>query len=1499
MTVFNDEEETIFVDNQRELVDTDKVSASLEAIAESGDTVVLPQSYDERMKSGMQAETSRIALDQKAKEDDRLGQDAMRAISDGEPELSLELSQQYHQQSAQQPTKEHFTRGVLNILGDNPIVNKSFNAEELDEEGSEAMARLLNKQQLQFQKYAYWQSRIAALQARLDDTSWVNQGTDYLYSFTVPLQEYLNTRGLGDDTFFENSLSLPNTVLRQQHDELFMQEEDLESFKRRADEWLQTNVDESGNISDNLLAVIQTASDVAGVEDADYNSLLALDAGLTFLPMLKYGSKASFRSLTKSTNTSKASEITSEALKDFGDGAESVYTNVHDDVDDAINDALPQELKPDLRNNPTFGAIHERFADNVADFQNTINNSKVLTLNAEELQQAQSNITKRLESQILKGNRKPIDTGYVTGESGGLAEYYAILGRKGTTQGYTTPKGAEVGAQRLGLEPADFDVIGKDDGFFIRYKEKISPDKYTNEIEVGKAQLVTPVGEVFKSASSYLDTLSDEYLRSYFKGNKLRNSIEAEAKKIPTLSSQEKDVLSKALRYNQKQDAWFSDKAEFISYLQRNNVEFKPKMWEAYTQLQKVSDMDYMLRNDALRENLATKGYQTLDVSKTRLAEHFNGGKVTGKSIDVEDLSDTIVYDLQNSRVFKKGELSTEEWAKLKDKNWQAYTLAPKDVGKDFGGAAVFISPKGVITRNELEFFQLGYRPGGHRIYKDNLYVVQQASRITNSDGSTLMFRPATRSMFSDVRKAQDYSDKMERVRKVLLDLDNGGDVVTAQNRYERIGLNRDFAEVRNAFARGDFNINEKFEYARRGEDIETVSQMRTSNASIDRYDDLGGEMADLIDTGYMYYSKRGTHLTDLDGNDLDILDPITALDNSLSQAVNATTVQSFGQRAMRQWVKRFHKFDKVPTNKTLNELFDTSIDNLPINNSADKRAAELSRNAIKRWLNRENTFDRKIKGLIKDVNLNLHEAFPRVPANLFEGSVLSANPIGFMRGLNFHITLGLLTPHNFMVQAQQALIVASSAGPQNTMRYLSRGIYLSNAGRNPNTSIHKFFANRIAKSFGDEGSKLTRMLDEYTESGFNNIDDSVAYIDQGTPSGVLSLNAFRKGGSKALDIGRLPFDMTERFNRGTAFARAWDELGYDNISRKLTEEERIQLTGLTNKYALDMISSRQSAFQQGFLALPTQFYSYFVRLYEALMPAAVGGSARFSTKEKLGIWASMFALYGSDALPTFGLYEGTSTALFGADSEAKKVMDKGLLDSMFYIAGADTDIGRRVGAVGAIQDVLDRTVGQDATLMETVFGASAGISYPLLRGYVHSAAIALEGGVFDSDALTRAWLHGANVTAEQVTTLRNIMKASQAYDEGFARTRFGDKAFPVTQVEALLLPLGISPEAQFVIQDKFKELKDINSKGRGEAAKRIKYYIFESLREEDPEKAKQYMANAKFFLDFVDIPKASKDELLRKSKRVNDYWNKTLLDHMAATGDIKGTREIMETYGE
>lgn len=235
---------------------------------------------------------------------------------------------------------------------------------------------------------------------------------------------------------------------------------------------------------------------------------------------------------------------------------------------------------------------------------------------------------------------------------------------------------------------------------------------------------------------------------------------------------------------------------------------------------------------------------------------------------------------------------------------------------------------------------------------------------------------------------------------------------------------------------------------------------------------------------------------------------------------------------------------------------------------------------------------------------------------------------------------------------------------------------------------------------------------------GFQSPSNSVSRLR--SPRARAASNTVGKAWEKTTSAGLYFFNKGEQISRVSGFGAAVRKWKAQNSGKSiLSEEGRTWVSNKEQAYTLQMSNMSRGMAQQGLLRVPTQFYSYMLRSFEAVF---VGRNLTAAERMKLavmigpfwgmtGVGATKAASPMAEALNSY-LPEDSQIE---AGSDAYRLIKNGPVDALFAWAG-DTLVGDAAPEVSAASrlslgdGVVDTLRNyRDATVLEIVGGAGGG----------------------------------------------------------------------------------------------------------------------------------------------------------------------------------------------
>ena len=1335
-----------------------------------------------------------------------------------------------------------------------------------------------------------WRARIVEKEGEQSNFGMI---LDFIMTDLNPLSDLAMRKGIGDKTFFDAT----ETAFEKDIARIFNSGLSRESKRAEILKLEKEAADGSGIISRNFDMEKRIVDGMLSMnEGAELDDELVVE-GAFFGPYksIYKGAKGAYRAALGAVDPVKGGKLPMQAIKDFEAGTETAHSTQFKAVEEAIEETLPAAVRPSGEANPLFGQVSEAYDNLPSSYKKILEESKFDVIGEAKLDKASQSFVRSVKD-ILE-NEKIVDFDILPTDSlTDVPEMYVIFGKADDALPFKTAKEALGRGNRLGIPESQMQSIpAPSGGYYLRHTKPVNENQAVGKIDVGVAENMGPVGEFLRSPYNYLSN-QPLITGARLKQARLGDIIRAEVGDIERLAPKEIDLLENAFLYNQKTNRWFESPAELEVFFESKGLGWKPKYGKVYEQFRQLSDLSYFMTNRRIYDRLKGQGYETLEVNSVKLADDFNGNFITGKTLDTASLKNERVYDIEAGMVREAEDMTDVVVQELVDKGYEAHLLAiPAESMNKIGQTRVVIAKKGAVKRQPLHTQQVGYAPGLRRQYDlDYAYVVQQGNKVVTKSGSETLLKSSTRTMTKTVNEAKLYQESMEQARKIYNDFRVTGNESLAKEAFGALQVNRPWKVLRKAFDEGRLNPDVPFELARKGDDIPSLkaAKQKMQVQATNRLDDLDNEMIDLIETGSLVYSPRKDPLLDLHGKELTTIDPVSTLAKNLAQSVDVNTVAKATEVMKTQWINTH--IPQALRTKPRRQLFEENLDALGTNKSAKQiNEANKQRKAIKRLIEEDGGLGEWWKIKAKEASSLAHEAMGGGKASkaIFDktNDFATANYAGFLRSTSFNHYLGLFTPHNFAIQGTQALVIAGSSRPDRMIPILHRATYLSAASKSPHQSIRKALANDMGEAFTDSPDAMRRMLDEFEQGGYQMVDRVNNMIESGGTGHLLSRNMAKRMWQKTAKASRWTYIVSEGYGRNAAFARAWLEKDFDNIvtKRALKTDEKNELLDLTIKYSFDMFEARQNPFQRGILGLPSQFLTYSIRLGEALLPRVAGGSPKWSGKQKGGLAATMFLLFGDKTTPFSQLHQDFSDTIFGKGSEAADIFELGYVDYIFKSMGQDTNYRGRVGPGGQSEQTWDRLFDADKSLIENFFGASSGIAYEYLKGTALIVDLLSEGEVNKSGLVLIETLK------DNITSVKAAGKIVSALEDGNIETRSGDIAYPASPTTATLEALGVDSMAKRLAQEAY----DLG-RGTQEEKKRVKnmakQYFIKFYTESDEAKAAEYRDLGRIIVHNADLPADMKDDLIAQLGERRNWWEENM-NRLLELGEFKNAHELRD----
>ena len=768
-----------------------------------------------------------------------------------------------------------------------------------------------------------------------------------------------------------------------------------------------------------------------------------------------------------------------------------------------------------------------------------------------------------------------------------------------------------------------------------------------------------------------------------------RDIVETFGVAIRRIPRKERDVAAEIWQMGNNESRWYSrDRFRQLYQTQTGSDQYQ-KAWEAYELAQRYNDIDYLIRRDSVWKSLHTQGYESMTMRNGPFGEDDvvarEVSSITGDFLDAE-----------TGRVYREGAQMD-----LPD-NYIVVRLQEGHKTGDGWAVRTVIGHRSSFQFAPLRRDILPYRPGGHRMPQGS-HFVKQAVRHTQPDGTNLLMSPRAFISARNIAEAGEWVKHMDAARIIMRDAEDLGDPAVYRQLSEllegRTGY-PDVDELLKMAEDGRIGLNDAFEVVPDRGMPSVYRGRRTLDGAM--YDP--DEVADITwarSKGGMYYGHRGEDvLQDWQGNGAPTLNMMQVMQRSLN---NITQLMSFGDYKMES-LARFRQTYGQAGHGLLSETAGMSdmdfLMNAPLKPGlpeALRQGMAANRNQIRRILNVPSESAQLIQRVQRqfiDYMVGTDPTSARAKAATVVGDWwLESDGVNALRLAAFDLKLGLFNVAQLPLQISTtaaALSMSPKWGGQGIMNFIPARIHMLN----PNT-LETLISRGVHKAVGMEAEEYRSYMNSLRQSGFFKIKGSHSLMAE--TGAVAAMDGFTSGVQRAADTARFFFYEAETMNRLVASHIAWKELREQASDLDyLSPEFRRQWMGRTDDYAFNMSNSSRASWQKGVLSIPTQFWSYPVRMMEAML------GPNFSRRQRAQLLIGQSLLYG----PAVGIPGASMAAYlmekFGiTDPEAdtpelrslRGFYDRGGLDIMANIlSGGDLDlrIGERIG-VGTLPEQIVR----------------------------------------------------------------------------------------------------------------------------------------------------------------------------------------------------------------
>lgn len=549
--------------------------------------------------------------------------------------------------------------------------------------------------------------------------------------------------------------------------------------------------------------------------------------------------------------------------------------------------------------------------------------------------------------------------------------------------------------------------------------------------------------------------------------------------------------------------------------------------------------------------------------------------------------------------------------------------------------------------------------------------------------------------------------------------------------------------------------------------------------------DALASVVDEHIYSGRMFESKRGKKLLSVESDRVNTASPIESLGIEMSMIAKKTNLSAWRKAAINKYLNTF--VDKVV--RTGNDLEDFM--KAPISAPMGSKAYEVAKNERDYIMSMVNgrTLQERVDAAKARQVVEWAESLPKVGGvaeKIFTGMQLrKANPIQFLRTINFHLSLGMFNPSQILVQSL-GMMNSVYIHPVHGMKAAMTAIPLRLALMSDNPEVWRKLAALSKLSMpAEDFEKVVRGV---KDSGIlSNVHNTALYN-----AGDGFDNMFKEYGK-----GTFSKASTMFFDRGEEFSRlvSWDVARREwmKLNPKADWTTNAALNEITTRmddYTMGMTHANVANYQRGLLSIPAQFLQYNIKLATEVARGAFGKSRVLTRADATKIILGNIIMFGTAGN---GL-RGWGDEWFGEhlDNDQKLALTEGALSALINVlSGGEMKLatGQRYGTFNWYRETAENIWTGNMDVPDLMFGVTKS---NLTKGIdLFSDMMAIWHPV--NTMSTEQVGESMKILASMSGGMSNAVKAwVLTQNGGRLYTKRGDLLTTVTQQEAFAQLLGI-----------------------------------------------------------------------------------------------------------
>lgn len=688
------------------------------------------------------------------------------------------------------------------------------------------------------------------------------------------------------------------------------------------------------------------------------------------------------------------------------------------------------------------------------------------------------------------------------------------------------------------------------------------------------------------------------------------------------------------------------------------------------------------------------------------------GAKTQGKNIEADIASGKgTLIRLTNPEQFPMRRLST-----VGDQMVDYVYVGASDSGRP------------LAVRRDLDWGQLSV--GRIADYDYDHYVSQAIIHKDVVSGRNIYLGDRTIAAHNIRALNRDVAEKLDTIRQFLKD----GNVDGAKNFHATSGLEQGFDEIH-----GWFKPDVSTEGLPMGPKLNLdapITSTPSGKRTIDMGKDLNRQFADLKD----YTQQRYGQVFDDRRDPFDIftyrndgtkasplykitptkyLDPITAMNRSMSRAINGMFLDDYKVMSIEHWIQEAKNWLNVPDEGLASSpqywFYTAGAENhwkagTPANIKNNLMTAHMQ---IRQFLGIQDKMD----SWLHQASQALVDAIYGGPEGWIQGAAIVAaqflpqlrDPFQFVRSIGFHAKLGLFAVPQLLVQASTFSAIYGIAGPEAASHGTKAAMFHMWTRLNKSPEILDHLDGLASNNILPRGwlkGQWREAHDLLTRTGFENVagehifQDSTAYYD-----------FFGSKLQGFLNAGSIFFREGERQVRTAAFYTAYREVRNElTHTGPLTAAEERAVLQRADLLSINMSRASASTVNKGIFSVPMQFQSYALHMGELVF------GDRLTAIEKARLFAVNGTLFGvpvafgvsglplGDVIKKWSMENGYVTGS-PENNYLNSAITEGLPAMMLNLmTGNNYAVGERYGQTGV--PILRDLVRSDPSFLKIIGGA-------------------------------------------------------------------------------------------------------------------------------------------------------------------------------------------------